>query len=421
MRYLKYILLLFAVTTFCVQAQNINGRISSSVYMYDRFYSTTESDFVARGFQTLNLNVNEGIFSLRSSMAFENFINTGTAGRSRFYNLYLEARNLFKTATVKVGRQPLFMGLAASVFDGASIDVRYKEFGLKGFYGGNVPAYQKFELTKNFSDDFIGGAELSTSIIPYTDFSVGYIHKNFMPQDYTTTRLDDNNNPIALLIQQKSNQFRYMHARVLFDAGPQLNVNARYEYDLNYKTTSKVEFEANHRWQDKASFSIYYNYMDPKIRYNSIFSVFDFGNTSEIELGASYDFMDDYTVNARVGRVLFEDESSDRISLGVITPYGTLTYRKNLGIAGELDGISLYTARTYFDGLLTPSIGLSYSSYKLSDDDKKNDLLTIMAGVNLRAIRWLSFDTQIQYLNNPIYKKDLRFLFKINYWFNTNL
>lgn len=242
-----------------------------------------------------------------------------------------------------------------------------------------------------------------------------------MPQDYTTTRLDDNNNPIALLIQQKSNQFRYMHARVLFDAGPQLNVNARYEYDLNYKTTSKVEFEANHRWQDKASFSIYYNYMDPKIRYNSIFSVFDFGNTSEIELGASYDFMDDYTVNARVGRVLFEDESSDRISLGVITPYGTLTYRKNLGIAGELDGISLYTARTYFDGLLTPSIGLSYSSYKLSDDDKKNDLLTIMAGVNLRAIRWLSFDTQIQYLNNPIYKKDLRFLFKINYWFNTNL
>ena len=33
---------------------------------------------------------------------------------------------------------------------------------------------------------------------------------------------------------------------------------------------------------------------------------------------------------------------------------------------------------------------------------------------------WL-FDLQLQYLNNKIYNNDVRFLFKLNYWFNTNI
>jgi hypothetical protein len=92
-----------------------------------------------------------------------------------------------------------------------------------------------------------------------------------------------------------------------------------------------------------------------------------------------------------------------------------------LGYAGEMDAISLYSAHSFFDGLITPSAGVSYTAYKLSQDDATNNLTSILAGINVRPYRSLSFDLQGQYMDNKIYKNDFRFFFKINYWFNTNL
>ena len=107
--------------------------------------------------------------------------------------------------------------------------------------------------------------------------------------------------------------------------------------------------------------------------------------------------------------------------MGVNTNYGSISYRKTLGYAGELDAVSLYTAHSFIEGLITPSVGFSYTNYKLSEDAEKNNLLTLLAGLNVRPWVTWSFDLQGQLLNNKIYKNDLRILFKINHWFNTNL
>jgi len=50
-----------------------------------------------------------------------------------------------------------------------------------------------------------------------------------------------------------------------------------------------------------------------------------------------------------------------------------------------------------------------------------NELVSLMAGTNIRPWRFLSFDVQGQYLNNKIYRNDWRLFLKVNYWFNTNL
>ena len=157
------------------------------------------------------------------------------------------------------------------------------------------------------------------------------------------------------------------------------------------------------------------------IRYNSIFSVFDYGNTQEIEAGAGYKILDWLSVNGAFGYVNYSDENSSRLNIGVSSKYGTLSYRKTLGYAGELDALSLYTAYSFLNNLITPSIGLSLTKYKLSKDDNANDLITFLGGVNVRPWRMLSADLQGQFLKNKIYKNDFRLLFKINYWFNTNL
>jgi len=83
-----------------------------------------------------------------------------------------------------------------------------------------------------------------------------------------------------------------------------------------------------------------------------------------------------------------------------------------------MDAISFYTAFATLDGLITPSLGFSYTHYKLTPDDSYNEVTSLLAGFNYRPLRMLSFDLQGQYLNNKIYQDDWRLFFKINYWFN---
>jgi hypothetical protein len=222
-----------------------------------------------------------------------------------------------------------------------------------------------------------------------------------------------------VLISEKSNQYKFLQGRFSYDHGAAFQFNGRYEYDLNYKKTSRIEFDGISSPVKNWHFNVYFNYLAPRIRYNSIFSVFDYANTTELEIGAGYDLTKHITLNGRVGVVSYQEDNASRFTISANTSFGSLSYRKSLGYAGEQDNISLYLAKSLFDGLITPSAGIAYTSYKLSKDAETNNLTTVMAGLNIRAIRWLSFDLQAQYLNNKIYKNDLRMFFKANYWFNT--
>ncbi|MBK6912418.1 MAG: hypothetical protein IPH11_01590 [Ignavibacteriales bacterium] len=371
----------------------------------------------------LNLNINQDNFSLRSYFNLENDFAKEMQNdpRFRFYNLYLEARNLFDIATVKLGRQPLFNSVAGGLFDGVNLDLKNEDFKLSGYYGGNVPAYQKFELTENWSDNYIAGGKFTTEAIEDFRIALSYINKNFKPQDYYALRLDENLNPINILIENNSNQYQFASAEVDYSLQNIFSIDTRFDYDLNFETASKFEAVGRFTNIENLGLNVYYNYRQPKIRYNSIFSVFDYGNTQEIELGADYKINENYSVLGEVGNVIYKDDNSQRITLGLITNYGTINYRKNLGYSGELDALSFYTGYTFLEGFLTPSLGIAFTSYKLSEADEKNNLTTLLGGVNIRPWSALSFDLQGQFMNNEIYKNDFRFFLKLNYWFNTNL
>ena len=135
---------------------------------------------------------------------------------------------------------------------------------------------------------------------------------------------------------------------------------------------------------------------------------------------ADYFFDKTLWLTARYGQVNYRDVNSQRISFGVNTNYGSINFRKTLGYEGELFSVSGYSAKTFFEGQLTPSVGISYTQYRLSTDDPTNHLITVLAGFNYRPIRMLSFDLQGQYMDNKIYSNDYRVFLKANYWFNTN-
>jgi hypothetical protein len=414
--------LLFISFSIFPQEVNVNGNFSSSVYSFQRFDTVNVSQNYLSSFQMLNLNINRGNFSLRSNMNLEADLASKLDGnpRLRFYNLYLEARNLFDIATIKLGRQPLFNSVAGGLFDGLTLGLKKGEYKFSAYYGGNVPAYQKLKLTSNWNDNFILGGKFTTDVIQNAQVSLSYIDKNFKPEPYWATRLDAALNPIQVLIENNSYQYQFASAEVYYDLENSFSVNTRYDYDLNFDKTSKFELDGSVPAIKDFNIDFYYNYRAPLISYNSIFSVFNYGNTQEMEIGGDYIINKDFTVSGRYGDVIYKDANSQRVSIGLITKYGSFNYRKTFGYAGELDALSLYTAHSFLKGLLTPSVGISYTKYKLSEASDANNLTTILAGVNVRPLGLLSFDIQGQYMNNSIYKNYYTLFLKLNYWFNSN-
>lgn len=419
----KLILVFLLAINTIVFAQNINGRFSSSVYTFERYDSLNSSENYVRAYEMLNLNLNYDKFSIRSFLNFETDLTKEQISdpRLRFYNLYLEARDLLNIATVKIGRQPIINNVVGGLFDGGSIILKHTDYKLSAFYGGNVPAYQKLEITNDFKNNFILGGKFTTTVIPNSQLSIGYVNKNFKPENYFTNRLDPNLNLIEVEIENKSNQYQFVTGELNYTMPEIVQTFFRYDYDINFKQTSRFEFDARTEAVKNLGLNVYYNFREPKIRYNSIFSVFDYGNTHEIEVGADYKINQMITVIGKFGNVQYKDENSQRVAIGLSTSYGSVNYRKTFGYAGELDAISLYSGYTLFDGLLTPSVGLSYTNYKLSPEAESNSVTSLLVGTNIRPFRVLSFDLQGQYMDNKIYKNDLRLFFKLNYWFNLNI
>jgi hypothetical protein len=406
---------------YIIFPQSLNGRFSSSIYTFERFDTVGASNTQARTFQMLTFNFGKDKIWLRSNFNLETDIANKLKSdpRLRFYNLYVDMQNLWDVVSLKLGRQPLYNSIAGGVFDGATIGLKHSGYKLLAYYGGNVPAYQKLELIENFSENYLVGGEFTIYALTDWRFSAKYINKNFQAQSYTAQRLDPNLNPIQVEIENKSNQYEFVSGEVSYHKKNNYRINARYDYDLNFSTTSRGEISGRYEAIKNLGLNLYYNYREPRIRYNSIFSVFDYGNTWEIEAGADYLIENTYTLIGKIANVAYKGETSQRVTLGVSSGWGSVTARKNFGYAGEMDAISIYTAFAALEGLLTPSFGLSYTRYKLSEDDPSNELVSLVAGTNFRPFRTLSFDIQGQYLNNKIYTDDWRLFFKLNFWFNT--
>jgi len=416
------IFFLLLIATGYIFPQNINGRVSSSVYSFERYDTVNVHHYYMRFFEQIGLNYNQKNFSFRTNIDYESEAasNLTTPYYIRFYNLYIEQRDLFNVATVRLGRQPIFNSIGGGVYDGANVDLKFTDFKFSGYYGGNTPDYQTLKFKNDWHDNFITGGKITLTSVENFQASLSYVNKNFKPDDYYANRLDANLNPIQQLIQHNSEQFNYGSAELSYTMKNLLDINASYDYDFNFSTTSRFEVNAVYSHMEDYKLDFYYNYRQPRITYNSIFSVFNYGNTQEMEIGGDYILNKHITITGRVADVIYNDANSQRITIGLNTTLGTFSYLKNLGYSGEMDALSFYASHSFMSGFLTPSLGVSYTAYKLEPNDPTNNLTSLLAGVNIRPYRMLSFDLQTQYMDNKIYRNDFRIFLKLNYWFNKN-
>jgi len=321
---------------------------------------------------------------------------------------------------LKLGRFAVYSGVGVGTIDGAFINAKILKSLSANVYGGFLPpAEQKFGITSDAKNNFMFGGQLKFSRDDL-NASVSYFNQHRKPKPYSTLRADSLGDVFIQEINPTSSQYQIISADVGYDFSI-FEFYSRADFDLNKSKFSRGEVSLGVNLTNRLKLNACYDYRDPRIPVNSIFSVFNYGVTKEIEVGVNYKISSLLRVIVGFSNVNYVDEKSQRIIFGFDAGYGSVNLAKRIGYAGELDGISAQFYYPMFGDRFIPNVGLSYASYKLSDAVEKEKDLILSLGANYKLNKSFSFDIQGQYLRNKFYKSDFRFFIKLNYWLFTNI
>lgn len=405
-------------------AQLVNGRVISSVYSWEQFDTVAQSHKTTRGYISGILDVGQDNFSLHTHFQAASALQSQLSESPdyRLYYLYLQQKNIAGLADLSLGRMPYFAGVGLGTLDGAQATVRFAQNAYKvTLYGGvNTPVDMTIKGYGSVNNNFVLGGQIVAA--PVTDLraSVSYMNRRRERQSYWTLRPDPTTEALPLLIVPPPQEEEYAGVDVSYRFN-QTRVYGRYDYDLNLKKTQRGQAEVWYTFSPRLLATANFLFRNPRIPYNSIFTVFDYKSITEYEAGADYFVTTAFRAFVRGAYVQYSGDNSFRYTVGIGNENLDLRYRGNTGYAGELSTISLQGAYPLLENRVVPNAGLTYTSYRLESNAGKESAVGAVLGTTLRFIQALSVDLQGQWVHNVVYKSDFRFFGKINYWFSERL
>jgi hypothetical protein len=406
-------------------AQLVTGRLATSFYAWERFDTVGTSQQSVRAFQAVQLSIAQGDVSLNTSlMGTTNLAGEfGDVGRVRFYNLYLSWLNIGKTVDLNLGRQYVYAGVGNGTIDGLMAQAHFLQRGVTvtGFGGATVgPDYTG--VRKNMHDNYHFGGQVVTTLIPNARIGVSYANRREERDPYWALRARDTSYAaFPYYVANDADAEELGSADASYTLLDRLSVYGRYDYDFNNERTSRAQ--GGVRVNVTSAFALTGDYIHriPRISYNSIFSAFVTNAVDEVEGGIEYGFTPMLHAYGRVASVSYTDEKSTRWTLGVNSGYGSVSYSGSDGYAGELQSLSLQGSYPLFGRVVVPTAGLSYASYRLSQESSRDNALGVLLGAMVRPLPAFTVDVQGQWLSNKLLQRDLRMQVKLMYWFAQRL
>lgn len=412
-------------------SQTLSGRLTTSVYSYQQYDSLNKKSNHLRAYQLAEFAIAKGNVSfttyLQGSTDFFGGIESDP--HLRAYNVYLDIRRIARVADLRLGRQLIFAGVGRSMLDGLSLKLSpYHDVTLFAYIGGLPPADGSLKsVSSGLSDNYLYGAEVTTSLIPYTRISLSYINRHRLPESYQATRFDTTQ-PDGFRryeFQSSSTAEQYAGINASLQLPSRLMFYGRLDYDLNLLRPQWGEFSLWVPATNKLTFTAELVYRQPRLPYNSIFSVFDHRSNLEIRAGANYAITQRTQAFVRFGTITYEGDNgstSTRITLGASTQYGSFTYSKDVGFAGKMDIISVQALYPIISRSFMLTGGISYGRYKLDPNlGPTETVLTALGGVRYQPLPTVTFDVQGQFLSNHVYSSDARIFLRGSYWFFSKL
>lgn len=428
MRYIFLISALFVVTVQGL-AQRIQARFVTSAYAWQRQDTVGASSNHLYGYQAVQLSVSQSDFSFHTYLqGFNDFAGPlKNDPRLRVYNLSLKWSNIASIADVGVGRQFIWAGAGSGTIDGinASAKILDSKIRLKAYYGLLAPGGMKGSLIDNPGENNMFGGQAVLAPFEVGQFSVSYMRKSILPSTYKATRMDSLFNPYQIEIRPSASLEEIISGDASADYdgfGLPLSAYARYDFDVQLEKMSRFQFFTRIKPIECLGVTVEYLQREPRISFNSIFSVFAYNSLKEYDLGAEYEVFPTLQVFAKYGGVLFEGETSQQYTFGVNWTYVSASASRITGYNGKINAASVNAGYPLLENTLTPTVMLSYGRYKLSQEQAKRDVaLAAGGGVVYRPLPLLSVDTQLQWIQNTIYKNDVRLFVRASYFLNERL
>ncbi|MBI4549183.1 MAG: hypothetical protein HY707_14470 [Ignavibacteriae bacterium] len=407
-------------------AQLVTGRFSTSVYTFEKFDTVDVSKVFARGFQTLQLGISEGDVSLNTSLyGVSNLSRSfGDNVAIRINNLFLRWRNIANTVDVNVGRVPIFAGVGNGTVDGALIKARGwdKKIVLSTYGGTSVLSDIKSTGFEDVDKNFFIGGQLIGSFVNNFRFGLSYMNRHIQRESYTALRPDSLFNSIPVLVAPDSRAEQALGVDARYGGSSMLSVYGRYDYDLNFKRSRRVQGHVRFTVTEQIGLTAEYNYREPRIAYNSFFRIFPTSPIREYEGGIEYSSNSSIRASGKFAYVKYSRENSKRFIAGIYTDYGSARFSGTDGYAGELSSVDIQGMYPLFNRVLIPTVGFSFASYRLEAAQiDREDILAGSLGAVVRPIPDISGDVQVQWLRNTVAENDVRLYAKLNYWFSHNL
>ncbi len=402
----------------------MNGRFITSLYTWEQFDTVNASKKFLRGFQSAIFDVAQGNFSVHT-----HFQAAATLKKDldetpdyRLFYLYGRWKNIGNVVDLSVGRLPYFAGVGNGTLDGAltNLNLAEKKIRVTVYGGARVPADLSIESWGPLKNNFVVGGQVVTTPIEGGRLGVSYVNRFREKPGYWTVRPDSLFNPVTFYVDPTAAKEQYASGDASYHISS-VSFYGRYDYDLNFNRTLRSQLGARVYATDELFVSGDFIHRTPRLDYNSFFSVFTHSSVDEFEAGCDYVLMPALRVFLRGAYVKYDDDNSNRYTVGIAHNYVALTYRGTTGHPGELASVSVQGTYPLCERTIMPTAGLTYSSYKLNASSPRNEAIAGSLGVIVRPIETFSVDVQGQLLKNNIYSQDVRLFVSLNYWFAQQL
>jgi hypothetical protein len=419
------LLVLAGFTPSSIYGQTFSGRLTSSLYVHERSDSTDVASTHARGYQAFQFYLGRGNIALNTYGQIDGDFSSPLVGDAKFrlYNLYLEWKNIGGRGAVKVGRQPIFAGVAVGTVDGAEIRVKAARWlRIKAFAGGLLPPHQDVDLIDNLDQNYMAGGQLAFAPARGARINLSFLNKRQRREGFTTQRSDSIGNAFDYFIHPSDRALQLTSIDVVWEVRSNTSLNSRGDYDLYGNRVTRTEIAVRSAVSTKLTLNGGYTYRSPRLPWNSIFSVFNIEENHEVEGTVYYRHDPGLRFYGEAAGIFYTSDESYRGTLGVETNHLSANYVHRGGYAGVLDGFNGSFYYPLRRGSLMPMAQLSWASYKTdSNQGDRESLFSGSARLTVRPKKEFTLDGEIQLINNPYYSSDVRFLFRLQYWFFKNL
>jgi hypothetical protein len=415
-------------------AQRLQARFVTSAYAWERQDTIGKSSQHLYGYETIQLSLSGEQLSFHTYLqGFNDFAGPLSNDPTlRMYNFYFRWANIANMVDVSLGRQAVFAGVGNGTIDGGLasfrfLDSRYK---LTGYYGALPAERYEAKLIDSPDKNYMAGGQLSGSPADFAQFSVSYLQKNLKPETYLGIRRDSLFNPYTIEIKPTATAEEYVSGDLTLEYKDLASGYLRYDYDMLLQKNARFQFftriklfqSLDVKFLQPLSLTGEYLQREPRLLFNSIFSVFTYNTLKEYEIGAEYAVDADWQMFAKYGAVSYNDGDSHQMTLGVNGEHVSFSVTRDDGNGGELSAASLSVGYPFLENKLTPTLMLSYAHYKLSEfSSSLDDALSFSLGAVYRPMRVLSIDAQAQLIQNKIYSNDVRFFVRVSYLLSQQL